>query len=195
MKKDEYLIDELAEETGISSRTIRYYQQEGLLPKPVNRGKFAYYNEDHLKRLKLIQELKNNFLPLKEIREHLNSLNFQQVQALLESQKIKNLQQPSPGMASKSRHDQPSSDTALEYISRLLQTQSDLRIQEPARIPTQLDSRFDPQRYVAGTPSESWRRILIAPGVEIQIQEPLSPEDQNRLEELIKYARNLFIKK
>jgi DNA-binding transcriptional MerR regulator len=192
MSKDEYLIHELASETGIDERTIRYYQQEGLLPKPDAQGKYAYYREDHLLRLKIIQELKKKYLPLKEIRELLNSLTLDQVQALLESQKIENMSPPSPSTAAASKPAQELSGNAQEYIARLLHPKSDFRIQEHTKFNSPYQQRGDPQRYVAGSPSESWRRVLLVPGIEVQIREPLSPQDQMRLEELIKFAKKLF---
>jgi len=194
MTEDEYLINEIAEETGVSTRTIRFYQQEGLLPKPDYQGKRALYHKDHLMRLKLIQVLKDKFLPLKEIREHLNSLNSNQVQALLERQTIEETQKARMQKLSDITSYQKDSDTALEYISRLLETQSELRVQAPLNVPSRLFNKFDSHQYVAGSPSESWRRITLAPGLEIQIQEPLSPKDQKRLEELIKFTRKLFQK-
>ena len=192
MIQNEYLIQELADKTSISPRTIRYYQQEGLLPEPENRGKFAYYNNDHLDRLKLIQELKKNYLPLKEIREQLNSLTSEQVKSLLESHKADKLRQVSFGDKSKDKPVQPGSDTALQYISRVLQTQTEIRDQEFEKFQSTPYKKPDTSRYVAGTPTESWQRIILAPGIEIQVKEPLSPQDRKRLEELIKIAKSLF---
>jgi DNA-binding transcriptional MerR regulator len=192
MPKDEYLIQELSEETGLSIRTIRYYQGEGLLPEPINRGKFAYYTSDHLKRLKLIQELKENHLPLKQIREHLNKLSTDQVQALLQRQKIRKETPSTPRMVFDRKQVRPDSDTALDYIARVLQTQEELKDQEQRMNQLERFSIPTPQRYTAGTPTERWRRITLAPGIEIQIREPLSPQDQKRLEELIHFTKKLF---
>ena len=192
MIQNEYLIQELADETGISLRTIRYYQQEGLLPEPENRGKFAYYNNDHLDRLKLIQELKKNYLPLKEIREQLNSLTSVQVKTLLESHKADKLRQVSFGDTPKGKTTRPGSDTAQEYISRLLQTKPGFDDQELEKFQSTPYKKPETLRYVAGTPTESWQRIILAPGIEIQVKEPLSPQDRKRLEELIKIAKSLL---
>jgi len=193
MIQNEYLIQELAEKAGISLRTIRYYQQEGLLPEPINRGKFAYYNEDHLERLMLIQELKKNYLPLKEIREQINSLTPQQVQSVLESRKVENENKPSLDAAFKNKTVQPGSTEALDYISRLLNAQSESRDPEPRKIQAPPNRHDEKVRYVAGTPSESWQRIVLARGIEIHVREPLSPNDQKRLEELIILARKIFL--
>jgi DNA-binding transcriptional MerR regulator len=51
-------IDELAQQSGVPSRTIRFYNTQGLLPAPIMRGRVAYYNQEHLLVLNLIRELK-----------------------------------------------------------------------------------------------------------------------------------------
>src|SRR5271165_1651612 len=51
-------IDELAHLSGVPSRTIRFYNTQGLLPLPVMRGRVAYYNQEHLLVLKIIKDLK-----------------------------------------------------------------------------------------------------------------------------------------
>jgi len=193
MIQNEYLIQELAQKAGVSLRTIRYYQQEGLLPEPINRGKYAYYNEEHLERLMLIQELKKNYLPLKEIREQINSLTTQQVQSLLESKKAENVKKPSFEVALKDKTAQSNSTEALEYISRLLNTQPESRDMKTSNLQSQPSKPIYKPNYVAGTPSESWQRIVIVPGIEIHFHEPLTPNDQKRLEELIKLARKIFL--
>nr|BBH94221.1 hypothetical protein KTA_24200 [Thermogemmatispora argillosa] len=54
----ELSIDELAQVTGIPSRTIRFYNTQGLLPPPHKRGRVAYYSGEHVRVLTLIKELK-----------------------------------------------------------------------------------------------------------------------------------------
>lgn len=51
-------IDELARLSGIPSRTIRFYNTEGLLPPPLMRGRVAYYDQEHLLVLRIIKDLK-----------------------------------------------------------------------------------------------------------------------------------------
>lgn len=67
----EFTIDELAAESGIPSRTIRFYAQEKLVPPPDGfKGRTALYSEKHLELLKLIRNLKEKkFMPLSVIRE------------------------------------------------------------------------------------------------------------------------------
>ena len=50
-------IDELARESGATSRTIRSYQDRGLLPPPEIQGRTGYYDGAHLARLRVITRL------------------------------------------------------------------------------------------------------------------------------------------
>ena len=53
----ELTIEQLAHESGMSVRNIRNHQSRGLLPPPEVRGRIGYYGDEHLQRLRLIQEL------------------------------------------------------------------------------------------------------------------------------------------
>ncbi len=64
-----YTIDELSALTRVPSRTIRFYQSAGALPKPDIRGRVAYYGESHKERLELIAKLQDRGLQIKAIRE------------------------------------------------------------------------------------------------------------------------------
>ena len=66
-------LTELADRAGVSVRTVRYYIQQGLLPKPEARGPGAHYKEEHLDRLLLIKRLQKEHLPLAEIRRAIES--------------------------------------------------------------------------------------------------------------------------
>ena len=72
MKKNEKLlrIGQLAEQSGVSTATIKYYVNEGLLPKPVKTGKnMAYYSPSMIDKIKLIKKIqKEKFLPLEVIK-------------------------------------------------------------------------------------------------------------------------------
>ena len=64
-----YGLAELARASGVSERTIRYYQGEQLLPRHAKRGRDAVYGPEHLERLTLIGELRDQGLNLQTIRE------------------------------------------------------------------------------------------------------------------------------
>ncbi len=53
----EYRIDDLARVSGTTTRNIRGYQERGLLPKPLRRGRVAIYTEKHLRNLQAINKL------------------------------------------------------------------------------------------------------------------------------------------
>jgi DNA-binding transcriptional MerR regulator len=78
-----YTIGELAKLAGVTTRTVRYYIAEGLLPPPVSGGQADRYDDDHLRRLELIRGLKAEYLPLAEIRARLQTLDRQAVQELV----------------------------------------------------------------------------------------------------------------
>jgi DNA-binding transcriptional MerR regulator len=65
----ELTVDELAERSGASVRTIRYYQSEGLLPAPERQGREARYGEEHVERLEVISGLQARGLRLSAIAE------------------------------------------------------------------------------------------------------------------------------
>lgn len=50
-------IEELARQSGCTTRNIRNYQTRGLLPPPTVTGRTGYYDEGHLGRLRLIANL------------------------------------------------------------------------------------------------------------------------------------------
>jgi DNA-binding transcriptional MerR regulator len=63
-------IDDLAHLSGVASRTIRFYNTQGLLPAPIMRGRVAYYNQEHMLVLGIIRELKEQQnLPLEVIKQ------------------------------------------------------------------------------------------------------------------------------
>ena len=64
-----YTLTELAAVSGVSERTIRYYQAEKLIPQPSKHGRDRTYNDDHRERLGLIVELRDRGLTLHTIRE------------------------------------------------------------------------------------------------------------------------------
>ena len=64
-----FTLSELATESEVSERTIRYYQSEKLLPRPEKRGRDAVYRSDHLERICLIVDLRDRGLSLGTIRD------------------------------------------------------------------------------------------------------------------------------
>ena len=61
-------IDELAQRTGLTVDTIRYYVREGLLAPPTKQGRHRLYDSEHLERLDRIRELQAQRFSLAAIR-------------------------------------------------------------------------------------------------------------------------------
>jgi DNA-binding transcriptional MerR regulator len=66
----EYRISEVAERSGFSPSTLRFYESVDLLPEPVrSQGGYRVYDDHDLDRLRFIGRAKQLGLPLEEIRE------------------------------------------------------------------------------------------------------------------------------
>ena len=60
-------LQELAEESAVPPRTIRFYIARGLLPGPVVAGRGAVYGDEHFARLRSIRRLQSEGRTLAEI--------------------------------------------------------------------------------------------------------------------------------
>ncbi|MFH9677899.1 MerR family transcriptional regulator [Streptomyces globisporus] len=69
----EYRIEDLANASGATVRTIRAYQDRGLLPTPERRGRANVYREAHLARLRQIADLLDRGYTLASIKELLEA--------------------------------------------------------------------------------------------------------------------------
>ena len=63
----EWTLRELAAESGIPERTIRFYISKGILDPPLRGGRGATYGPDHLTRLREIRGLQAKGLMLADI--------------------------------------------------------------------------------------------------------------------------------
>ena len=187
-----YAIGKLAEAAGTTPRTIRYYAAEGLLPPPRSEGRYALYSDAHLLRLRLIQKLKNAFLPLGTIREQIAGLTDAQIETLLgngetaqetpdsgEKRRLRpgiQVSEPNVGQSGFDRIAQILAVTgqgaalensgATDRPKRALLVSPIFRPEPPAQSP------FDPPNRA----DETWRRIAVAPGIELHLRQPVAPE-------------------
>ena len=201
MSNENILIHELAEQAGTTVRTIRYYTDEGLLPQPVTQGKYAYYSLNHLNRLELIRRMKDAYLPLREIRQILSSLSDSEVLQRLQEQVLAT---PKAELRSKPEQlTQGSGTKALEYISRLMDEQSVHRPQGTASPSpsTQPNNRSGRSSLMANNQpagpntladGETWQRIQLASGLELNLRKPTDPDFAARVQQLIAFAKILF---
>ncbi|MEU4034133.1 MerR family transcriptional regulator [Streptomyces collinus] len=68
-----YRIEDLAHRTGTTVRTIRAYQDKGLLPRPERDGRANLYSDAHVTRLQQIGHLLDRGYTLASIRELLDA--------------------------------------------------------------------------------------------------------------------------
>lgn len=68
MERVSYSLKELCRAADVTERTVRYYIAEGLLPPPSGTGPFSRYGYEHWLRLQFIRRLKDEYLPLSEIK-------------------------------------------------------------------------------------------------------------------------------
>jgi len=68
---DFLLIGELAQKTGSSPKTIRFYEREGLIV-PARHGRFRIYSRRDERRLQAILSMRRMGLPIAQIRSVLN---------------------------------------------------------------------------------------------------------------------------
>lgn len=187
-------ISELAELTGVSTRTIRYYIEEGLLPQPEIRGKYAVFSDDYLIRLKLIKYLKDAYLPLREIKKRLEALMVPEMRDLLTrfeqdpARALAELEVYSTDKAAAATLESSKLDSAQDYISQVMQRNAP-RLREE-KISFNAPSSPAPQKY--NFSQESWQRIDLAPGIELNIRQPQPATRRSQISELIEFARKLF---
>ena len=83
-------IRNLVQHTGVSKETVHFYIREGLLPKPLKRGRnIAEYDDSYVERIRFIKELQDrHFLPLAVIKNILKKQkNSSEWQSLLNLRK------------------------------------------------------------------------------------------------------------
>lgn len=178
-------IEELAEQAQTSVRTVRYYITENLLPGPGSRGKGAAYTEEHLQRLRLIRRLTERRAPLAEIREVMARVTDDEVRALLaeedaRAQTLDATQAVSPRAYIAALLDQargPQSAQTAQTPPRKLQRQS----YSPA--PTRTF-------HSDATQASAWRRVELAPGVELHIEEEAEQRYRSFIERLLQTPRD-----
>jgi DNA-binding transcriptional MerR regulator len=208
-----YSLPELTRAAGVSTRTIRYYMGEGLLPPPTGAGPGSHYSDAHLDRLRLIGQLKAEYLPLREIRRRLDGLSDQEVRDLL-------AHPVAP----------PERDSAVDYVGRLLRSRPARAMPDPTPARVELhetilpsaaldaalsDSESPPPSPMLGRvypaasldlPPESetgadeaaaadpgsWRRVPLGDDAELLIRESAYRRRRDRVEWLIAWARRVF---
>ncbi len=170
-----YSLDELAREVDVTTRTVRYYIAEGLLPPPDSIGRNARYSREHLDRLRVIGQLKEQYLPLKEIRSRLAEMTPDEIRHAARTSGRRS----APPVAS-------SADLSADaYIARALR--------EPAP-EYAVRARQSPRRVRTEAPPEmrSWKRIPISGEAELLISEEAWTRHGDKIGSALNWIRRML---
>lgn len=104
---------ELEARTGVGREAIRFYIREGMLPEPEKpRRNVAYYSEEHVRRLLLIRQLKEDReMSLARIKHVLDSKDFE---SLTRDQPLKGIERLLPALVEGVL---PSEDVPLDALA------------------------------------------------------------------------------
>ncbi len=173
-----YSLKELAELTGIESRTIRSYIAKGLLQGPSTRGRNASYSESHLERLHEIQALKNRGMPLEEIRRsqlHARQRLDPDTRELSSFMMARSIREDEPMELSKSLLDDSDENAPLLRLLRILQ--SAVRTRAAHR-----RSR-----------TELWTQVVVTPEIELHVRGELSERERELVRQVADHMRDILL--
>ncbi|MQS77242.1 MerR family transcriptional regulator, partial [Lactobacillus halodurans] len=84
-----YTIKKLAELAGVSTCTLRYYDQIGLLkPEEVNKSNYRIYDEKNVNKLQQIMFYRALGFSLKKNKQLMKDPNFSGIEALNEQRRL-----------------------------------------------------------------------------------------------------------
>ena len=201
-------LGELSRLANVTPRTVRFYVAQGLLPGPAGRGPASRYSQGHLRRLLLIRQLQQQFLPLAEIRRTLDQADAEESQdgeavepaaaagwlAAPPAREQAALRGPADGAPSAAAP----GTSALQYVRRVLAppTAEDRARARAASAAGPADVSLGPalpSRPHNQKPARSqWERITLSPNVELHVRRPLSPREQKAVARLTEHAASLF---
>jgi DNA-binding transcriptional MerR regulator len=190
-----YRLNELTDVTGVTSRTIRFYIAEGLLPPPQGAGPASVYTSAHRDRLRLIGILKDQYLPLREIRRRLATMTDAQVRAELQAQQqVEEVAMPAaPASAPPAASAGAPGNSAADYLDSVLNRDARPVPPRPVAPPAYFPPAPRPVTPAPGPAAtrEQWERIVLADGIELHVRDDRRQE-RILLEALIRQARKLL---
>jgi len=214
----DFSLEDLANLTDLTARTIRSYIEQGLVPGPESLGRHARYTDEHLHRLKAIHALRRQLgWTLADIRQLLLTLSPQAIEEIAEKGRLPDVPQDAPP--------KPASTSALAYL-KALQSTTDaidetlgaIRHVMAARTlsaaappgkasPPQADPADPVDRLRQGLEhltrnqpvqrrarAETWRRIPVTPDVELHVRGVPEGIHLERLERIADHIRTILMR-
>lgn len=186
----EYSISELADEAGVSTRTVRYYVSEGLLPPPLGSGPNSRYTNAHREQLEIIGSLKAQFLPLREIRRRLIGHGTPNA-----SEPVPAAPASSPGPDWFQSRSAPDRAIAQNIVQSRKIMESRTREQNASETPylsQQIAYSMPPPSEASEPPGPVWRRVAVSDEAELLITESQYRRHQDKIDWLIQWARRVL---
>jgi DNA-binding transcriptional MerR regulator len=180
MDDERYSLQELADEAGVSVRTVRYYISEGLLPPPLKeiRRRLAALNDDELRQAleEAGEEAGVPALEQPSLRRHFIAPSMAPPEPPSETMPL----------AAPMRSVREGDDEALDYINRVLEDRKAPRrhIVPPRPLP--------PVPYPPPAPERTWRRLPIGEDAELVISDELYRRRKDRIDALITWAERML---
>jgi DNA-binding transcriptional MerR regulator len=166
METKNYSIAELEHLSGFPRRTIHFYVREKMISPASSKGGPAKYGEDHLLRLQMIRVLQSSHLRLDGIREALNSMDTTEMRRTI-------------GDAEGTRREWDS-EAVSTWVAAKPESHRDLAADHVSRVSNMLAGlkRAAPQ-------VESWQRMTIADGIEVNLRDNVPEEAKKLLHQMI----------
>ena len=218
---NEYTIESLSKLVGLQRRTIRNYITQGLLRGPDSLGRNARYTDYHVKRLKLIKQMKNVLnLSLSEIRRLLNTVgssedltfgDIKMAASAMPHEETEVMAEAMAPMAEPSSAVEPEEEelSALDFIRQrkaltegtpALRQGGRRRPSRPAQVGGPIEDLLQQLRDLLANAAvsrkargEEWVRLQITPDIEIHVRGHLSSEQLAGFEELADMMRHILL--
>ena len=218
---NEYTIESLSKLVGLQRRTIRNYITQGLLRGPDSLGRNARYTDYHVKRLKLIKQMKNVLnLSLSEIRRLLNTVgssedltfgDIKMAASAMPHEETEVMAEAMAPMAEPSSAVEPEEEelSALDFIRQrkaltegtpALRQGGRRRPGRPAQVGGPIEDLLQQLRDLLANAAvsrkargEEWVRLQITPDIEIHVRGHLSSEQLAGFEELADMMRHILL--
>lgn len=162
-----FLIRELAQYSGVTAATIRTYVQRGLLARVKFYGTATRYPRDHLLRILATQYLRaRGFKHLDDVRRKLDSWSPAEMERWLLQFPLHQAALAALGHGAKSTAAPPAEATPSSP------PQVNSQVSTEASSSPSTNEKLAP---TATVPHESWRRVVLLPGLELHLKDDAAP--------------------
>ena len=202
-------INELSKMANVTVRTIRFYSDEGVLDHPTGRDRYARYTRRHYLQLHVAKTLKEQFYPLRVIREKIAKMSDQEleymagpipaeIEARFADAEIESVADPRSELVY-AQHEKAHyaellfNDAAPAVESHRLMAKNLIHHNTPKREMTVMSA--PPESYMAMSPrstspiGEVWHRLSVKPGIELHVSDDAMQDSLGEIKRIIASLR------